>query len=345
MDHLNSVTTSQYIQSTSQSSYKLTEQWTERREFLPNETKPDIFNLKLLKMEFIELNVPCIIISPIIIIACIIICDFIYKVICHNLIYGIVRSCTLDLLAAGEATIISWELLTIFHQYGESLWAVGAFVTITVKLYRFKADSVACPYTHVLSVLTRVMSLRHAICRIFSQIVGGMISYRFLCNVWNLGLTQLHVSRSYWTSYGVCYSWLAVPTWQGVTFEFSGSLMCGVLTSLMFDYEIIKTMSIHSRILITSSITTILFWFLSIKLVASSSPSLHLFGHTVVLEQCRRSQLLIIWWFTGLEQHLVPFVLCSLTSFLGSLFWSWKNTLQVGRKAKTQLILFVRILC
>ena len=66
------------------------------------------------------------------------------------------------------------------------------------------------------------------------------------------------MSRSYWTSYGVCYSWLAVPTWQGVTFEFSGSLVCGILTSLMFDYEIIKTMSVHSRIFITSLITTIL---------------------------------------------------------------------------------------
>ena len=85
----------------------------------------------------------------------------------------------MDFVAAGEATVISWELLTIFHQYGEYLWAVGAFLTITYKMYRYKSDSVSCPYTHIMSVINRLMSVKHAIVRIISQFSGGLVAYRY----------------------------------------------------------------------------------------------------------------------------------------------------------------------
>ena len=75
--------------------------------------------------------------------------------------------------------------------------------------------------------------------------------------MWSLGLTPLHVSRPYWTSYGVCLAWLAVPTWLGCILEFSGSLVCGTATALIFDYEVFPAAGgLHTRVLLTSSLTT-----------------------------------------------------------------------------------------
>ena len=79
-----------------------------------------------------------------------------------------------------------------------------------------------------------------------------------LCDIWDLGLTKMHVSRSYWTSYGVCYAWLAVPPWIGFVFEFIGSLLCNVFSSIIFDFELIPKLNIHKRILLSSSVTTTL---------------------------------------------------------------------------------------
>ena len=78
---------------------------------------------------------------------------------------------------------------------------------------------------------------------------------RLLCSVWNIGLTPLHVYRSYWTSYGVCYAWLSVSTWEGFCFEFFGSLLCGVFAAIIFDWEIFTQLSIHKRIILSSSVT------------------------------------------------------------------------------------------
>ena len=48
----------------------------------------------------------------------------------------------LDFLSAGEATVVSWELLSLYHQYGLGLWGAGAWAAITAKLYRYKASAV-----------------------------------------------------------------------------------------------------------------------------------------------------------------------------------------------------------
>ena len=63
------------------------------------------------------------------------------------------------------------------------------------------------------------------------------------------------MSRSYWTSYGICQSWLSVPVGLGFLFELTGSLFSGLATALIFDYELITRLNVHYRILLSSSIT------------------------------------------------------------------------------------------
>ena len=76
--------------------------------------------------------------------------------------------------------MVSWELLTIFHQYGQPLWAIGAFLTITAKMYKYRWEVVACPYSHIITFINGYISLKHATARIIAQFVGGMVFYRYL---------------------------------------------------------------------------------------------------------------------------------------------------------------------
>ena len=143
-----------------------------------NDHQSDIFSFNMVLSEFHNINLPCIIVSNTIIIITLLVTEFLYKVVLNNVLPGLVRQCVLDLISAGEATIISWELLTMFHQYGEPLWALGAWVTITIKLYKYKPDVTPCPYSHILSLIDRNISLKHAAARIISQFTGGIICYR-----------------------------------------------------------------------------------------------------------------------------------------------------------------------
>ena len=126
---------------------------------------------------------------------------------------------------------------------------------MVVKLYKYRWETTACPYSHVLSVLRGVTSVKDGAARILAQFIGGSVAYRWLGFVWDIGLTPIHVARSYWTSYGTCQSWLSVPPGLGFMFEFTGSLLSGVFTTLIFDYELVVRLSVHTRILLSSAVT------------------------------------------------------------------------------------------
>ena len=52
----------------------------------------DIFNLGLIAPEIKQINIPCLLISSIIIVCCMIACDLLYRVVMNNMIHGIVRN-------------------------------------------------------------------------------------------------------------------------------------------------------------------------------------------------------------------------------------------------------------
>ena len=58
------------------------------------------------------------------------------------------------------------------------MWGLGAWVTITVKTYRYRADTSACPYSHLLSLMAGLSDVKTAAARIAAQFGGGLVSYR-----------------------------------------------------------------------------------------------------------------------------------------------------------------------
>ena len=139
---------------------------------------------------------------------------------------------------------------------------------------------------------------------------------RLLCSVWNIGLTPLHVYRSYWTSYGVCYAWLSVSTWEGFCFEFFGSLLCGVFAAIIFDWEIFTQLSIHKRIILSSSVTTALVLLSFHRTGGFFQPLLafvRTFGCIGAMQEVTALDHIIVYWIGAtlgavIATHLAKFV-------------------------------------
>lgn len=215
----------------------------------------DIFGIKTMTNEFVTIHLPGIVVSILIITLNIVICRKLLNLLRHNIIPGVFKGCVMDFVSAGEATIVSWELITIFHEYGLPLWTLCAFICMNIKTYFYQVDCVSCPYTHIQSYLRKFISSKEMALRILSQFFGGSVFFHWQSYIWDLGLTDIHVGRAYWMSYGRCTSWLSVPTWMGFLFEFFGSLLCNIASLLIFDFELVPIIGVHPRIIISSTVT------------------------------------------------------------------------------------------
>lgn len=277
---------------------------------------PDPLSINKMWTEFHAIQLPGIVVSLLILLIIIAVCEIVYRLVIHNVIVGLFKSVILDFVAAGEATVISWELITIFHGYGLPVWTMFAFIFMMIKYYRYRLECVACPYSHVQSYLKGYLTLKESIARICSQFLGGSVFFHWHGNIWDLGLTPIHIGRSYWTSFGKCASWLAVPSWLGFIYEFTGSLVCGVFGSLIFDFELFPSITIHARIL-TSTLITV-----SLVLVAFHhtggffQPLLafaRTFGCVGVLREVTILDHVVVYWLGAtlgavLSMYLVPLI-------------------------------------
>jgi hypothetical protein len=230
---------------------------TENWNLVPLSPKPttDWFGLHKIVMEVSGLQLPPILISPVILLLAMTASELTCRLVISQVISGLCRSILLDFLAAGEASLLSWELLTLFHAYGLPVWSVFTYLTLVAKAYRYRVDCVACPYSHILSCLTGQQVWQQAILRICSQLAAGSAYFHLLASIWDLGLSPIHVYRSYWMAYGRCASWLEVATWAGFLYECFGSLLCGLWSSLIYDIQLWPRLSLHVRILANSLIT------------------------------------------------------------------------------------------
>ena len=218
-------------------------------------TESDPFNVLQMKMELQQMQLPGVAVSITLILVTMFSCELLYRLVLKNVIPGLFRSVVLDFICGGEAVVVSWELITVFHQYGQPLWAVLSYLAMTAKLYRYRVEVIACPYTHLQSLLRGWITPKEASARIIAQFVGAEVFFSWQARVWDWGLTGVHVGRSYWMAYGRCAAWLDVPNIVGFCWEFGGGLVCGVAGILIFDWELFPQVSVHKRIAASTSVT------------------------------------------------------------------------------------------
>ena len=144
--------------------------------------------------------------------------------------YNLTARCILDFVAACEASFVSWEIITLFETYGMKLFACLVYANILQRSYRYKISAgVSCPYTHLQTyVAARInkpvtqyrMPEKELIIRVLTQTIGGLFGYRIVRTVWNFNFTPVHAYRSYYTSYGQCWTFLHVETHIGFLLGF-----------------------------------------------------------------------------------------------------------------------------
>ena len=135
----------------------------------PPATAADLFSLELLRMEFASVHLPGLLVNIAIILVTMALCELLFRLILKNIHLGLFRSLCLDFISGGEAVVISWELITVFHQYGQPLWAVLTYLVLSAKLYRYRLEVSPCPYTHLMAVLKGLMTPRDAAARVVAQ--------------------------------------------------------------------------------------------------------------------------------------------------------------------------------
>merc|ERR1712130_1052828 len=218
-------------------------------------TESDPFSVLQMKMELQQMQLPGVVVSITIVLVTMFSCELLYRLILKNVIPGLFRSVVLDFVSGGEAVVVSWELITVFHPYGQPLWAILSYLAMSAKLYKYRVEVIACPYTHLQSLLRGWITPREASARIIAQFIGAEVFFSWQARVWDWGLTGVHVGRSYWMAYGRCAAWLDVPNIVGFCWEFGGGLVCGVAGIIIFDWELFPVASIHRRIAVSTSIT------------------------------------------------------------------------------------------
>ena len=79
-------------------------------------------------------ELPCFLVSGVIIFFTFVFCELVHHLILENVLPGLFRGVVLDFVSGGEATVLSWELITIFHEYGLPLWTICLFLCLVVKV-------------------------------------------------------------------------------------------------------------------------------------------------------------------------------------------------------------------
>ena len=211
--------------------------------------------------------------------------------------------------------MVSWELITIYHQYGLLIWTGCTFLNLLCRSYLYRPECVACPYVHITSLLAGHIRGSHVVIRILSQLAGGSVFFRITCSVWDLHLTTIHVGRAQLMSYGECFSWLAVPSWIGFMIESFATLTSCFFANFLFDFHLFPNLSIHRRILMNSTFTICLVLMAFYRTGGFLQPLLayaRTFGCRGVLQEVTPLHHLFVYWVGPTLGAIISFYLAPL---------------------------------
>nr|CAD7399332.1 unnamed protein product [Timema poppensis] len=89
-----------------------------------------------------------------------------------------VRALFFEGIASAELCGTCFELIIVADNFGISTYAVYLFC-LTIWWSQNWGDATACPYTHLEDVVQGKASLRVAALKIWAELTGGILIYRF----------------------------------------------------------------------------------------------------------------------------------------------------------------------
>lgn len=144
----------------------------------------------------------------------------------------LVRGLLLEAIATAELCACCFELIIVADNFGVSAYAVILFV-LTVWWSSEWGEATACPYTHLEDVLDGKADVREAALKIWAQLTGGVLVFRYIQLLWWLELCDAHKNRAF----EQCTADLQVPVVVGAVIEGVATALCRIASRAIADAE------------------------------------------------------------------------------------------------------------
>ncbi|KAG5871906.1 hypothetical protein JTB14_017958 [Gonioctena quinquepunctata] len=126
-----------------------------------------------------------------------------------------------------------YELIIVADNWGVSTYALFLFL-LTLWWSAKWEDASACPYNAIEDVIEGKRTLKHALLIIVSQILGGLITFRYVENLWALEMVETHRGKAY----EECVADLQVDFITGALIEGIATCLCRLVSRILGDSNI-----------------------------------------------------------------------------------------------------------
>ncbi|XP_047478104.1 aquaporin-11-like isoform X1 [Penaeus chinensis] len=144
----------------------------------------------------------------------------------------LLKGCLLELVAAAEMCGSCYELIIIADNYGVYAYAVYLWL-MTIWWGQSWGTATACPYSLLEEYVEVGSDAVSVVLKIIAQVIGGLMSFRWVKYVWMMELAATHVGR------GVddCTADLQVPVVAGFLIECVLTCACRLVSRALGEIE------------------------------------------------------------------------------------------------------------
>ncbi|KAK3884158.1 hypothetical protein Pcinc_011559 [Petrolisthes cinctipes] len=144
----------------------------------------------------------------------------------------LLKGCLLELVAAAEMCGACYELIIVADNYGVYCYGVYLFL-MTIWWGQSWGTATACPYSLIEEYVEEGTNPVHVVLKIFSQVVGGLASFRWVKRLWMMELAATHMGR------GIddCTADLQVPVILGFIVECLLTCACRLVSRALGQIE------------------------------------------------------------------------------------------------------------
>lgn len=150
---------------------------------------------------------------------------------------SLVTKLILDAILTIELCTAALEFGVIFQHFGIMWWTAGLFMNCVYQITRWSGLTPPTPYVHLLEWIQGKQSFIELLIRVSALMAVGLLTYKFyVAKLWDYGLSELHLRRSFETSLDSCVTpWGGVPFLSAFAAEFIGTCF---LVSVTIQLEI-----------------------------------------------------------------------------------------------------------
>ncbi|KAK9505313.1 hypothetical protein O3M35_009397 [Rhynocoris fuscipes] len=138
----------------------------------------------------------------------------------------------LEAVATWEMCAACFELIIVADNYGVSTYALYLFL-LTIWWSKNWGDATACPYTHIEEYVEGKTWISHVFAKILCQLIGGLLTYRYVLFLWSLEVSSTHRGRAY----EACTADLQVSAIMGAIIEGCATCICRVLSRALAEIQ------------------------------------------------------------------------------------------------------------